>query len=347
MSNKQRQTYRAAQIGCGNVGSTIEDRLGPGRIPLPYSHARSLKSIPEIDFVAAADIDTERLQAFAARWEVPALYQNYREMLERERPELLVVAGPSPLHAEMVIAAAEAGVSGVFCEKPLATNLRDANRMIEACDQSGTKLSVNHLRRFEPFYRQARQLVADGVIGETVSAEATWRGAMLFAGTHLFDAVHYLLGDPQVEWLVGDLDQGADDKVDPGGSAYVRYSNGIHAFMNADARNAVPIQVDIIGTDGKIVIGNYNLELWKRNRESRYGELIRHPFPASIVMSGVGVTALKELIGSVESGGEGISSGRVAKVALTCCLAVHDSARQANRLIKFPFSNLDLDVSCR
>jgi len=342
-----KRTYRAALIGCGNMGSTIEDGLGPGRIPLPYSHAPSLKAVNEIDFVAAADIDPDRLHAFEARWEVPGLYLDYQEMLEKEHPELLVVVGPSSLHAEMVVAAAEAGVRGVFCEKPLATNLRDADRMLAACEKHGVKLSVNHTRRFDPFHQQARELVAGGAIGEPVSAVATWRGCMMFAGTHLFDVVNFLLGDPEIEWLVGDLDRGAEDTFDPGGSAYVRYTNGAHAFMNADARNAVPIQVDVIGSDGKIVIGNYNLELWKRNSESRFRELIRHPFPQSMHMEGVGPTALRELIHCVETGVESISNGRVARVALACCLAVHDSARQGNRLMQFPYANLDFDVPCR
>jgi len=190
-------------------------------------------------------------------------------------------------------------------------------------------------------------LIADDAIGDPVSVVATWRGFMIFAGTHLFDVVNFLLGDPEIEWLIGDLDEGAEDKLDPGGSAYVRYTNRVHAFMNADARNAVPIQVDVIGTDGKIVIGNYNLELWKRNRDSRFGELIQHPFPASVRMDGVGTTALRELIHCVETGEDSISNGPIARVALACCLAVHDSARQGNRLIKFPYTNLDLDVPCR
>jgi predicted dehydrogenase len=268
-------------------------------------------------------------------------------MLEEEQPELLVVAGPSPLHAEMVSAATECGVRGIFCEKPIATNLRDADRMIAACEAHGVKLVVNHLRRFEPFFVRARELIVDGAIGEPVSVVATWRGFMMFAGTHLFDTVSFFLGDPEIEWLIGDLDEGAEETFDPGGSAYVRYKHGVHAFINADARNAEPIQVDVIGTDGKIVIGNYRLELWKRNRESRFGELVCHPFPASMRMDGVGVSALRELIHCVETGEESISNGRVARVALACCLAVHDSARQGNRLIKFPYTNLDLDVPCR
>jgi predicted dehydrogenase len=268
-------------------------------------------------------------------------------MLEEELLDLLVVAGPSPLHAEMVIAATEANVRGILCEKPLATNLRDADRMIAACDENGVVLMVNHLRRFEPFYRQGHQLVLEGAIGEPVSVEATWRGFMLFAGTHLFDTVHFFLNDPDVEWLVGDLDKNAEEMTDPGGSAYVRYKTGAHAFMNADARNAVPIQVDVIGSDGKIVIGNYNLELWKRNYESRFGELVLHPFPSSLQMDGVGVMALRELIRCVETGEESISSGRIARTALACCLAVHDSTQQGNRRIDFPYENSELDIPCR
>jgi hypothetical protein len=170
-------------------------------------------------------------------------------------------------------------------------------------------LIVNHSRRFDAFYRRALKLVTDGVIGE--------------------------------------LDAGASGTIDPGGSAYVRYKGGAHAFMNADARNAVPLQLDIIGSQGKIVIGNYNLELWKRNRESSLEELVCHQFPAWMAMDGVGVVALRDLIHYVETGEASISNGHVARAALGCCPAVHDSARQGNCLITFPYTNMDLDVACR
>ena len=81
------------------------------------------------------------------------IYANHKEMLEKESPLDIVTVGISDhRHAEVVVDAANAGVKGIFCEKPLATTMEDTDRMLEACERNNVVLSVDHTRRFLPIW---------------------------------------------------------------------------------------------------------------------------------------------------------------------------------------------------
>src|SRR3712207_6812509 len=97
--------YRAAVIGVGGMGAC---------------HLSSLRAMPEVELVAACDLDEERLARRAEEFGVPGRYRDYREMFERERPHLVGIATQVRHHREPVLAAAAARVPGVLCEKPMA-----------------------------------------------------------------------------------------------------------------------------------------------------------------------------------------------------------------------------------
>ena len=134
---------------------------------------------------AACDLDEATLREFEQRWPDAdlTLYRDHREMLARESLDIVTVATSDHRHADLVVDAANAGAKGIFCEKPLATNLADADRMIAACDANNTTLSVDHTRRFMPLWRYAKEEIVDqGVIGPVQYVVGTLSGprAMLF-----------------------------------------------------------------------------------------------------------------------------------------------------------------------
>jgi len=87
-------------------------------------------------------------------------YDDYQRMLAGEAPQLVAI-GPRWLdrRREMVIACAQAGVRGIFCEKPFAASLDDADAMLAACAQSGTRVQLAHQMRVTPQIARARELV--------------------------------------------------------------------------------------------------------------------------------------------------------------------------------------------
>ena len=142
---------KAGVIGCG----------GRGR-----AHAQGYQLSPEVEIVACADPVEDSRKAFTEQFEVERGYTHYREMLEKANLDLVSV-GPRWIdcHAEMVIACAEAGVRGIFCEKPFAKTLAEADAMIDACDRNGAKIAVAH-RRASGYEQYAKKLVEAGEIGE-------------------------------------------------------------------------------------------------------------------------------------------------------------------------------------
>ena len=147
--------YRAAIIGCG--------RMSRG-------HARAYKELG-IPVVAGADISEEALERAREQYGAQKTYTDYVQLLDEVKPELVSVVTAELLHCEMVVAAAERGVKGIVCEKPMAMDLGEAKRMLDACRASGSKLTISHQRQYESQYVRARELIARGAIGKVRFAE--------------------------------------------------------------------------------------------------------------------------------------------------------------------------------
>lgn len=272
--------YRVGIIGTGRIASTIQDEVefSPITIMRPYSHAGAYGAHPSTEIVAAADINSERLQEFGARWNVTACYADYRDMLANEQLDIVSVCTPTRFHAEVVHVVATHDIKGIFMEKPLAPTLRETDAMIAAVDGAGIAAVVNHTRTFDPYYQRVRWLIANGAIGTPVDVMVRWREGMSFGGSHLFNLLRYLLA-AEVRSVYGRLDAG-DGLFDPGGSGVVEFDNGVQAFINNELGHAMAKEVDISGTNGRIRIGDMlPPELYVRNAESAFGEFLQHPFP--------------------------------------------------------------------
>ena len=344
-------TYRAALIGCGSMGSFYMDEMVdyPGRQPLPVGHAEVLRTHPRANLVAGADPDAERLAAFGRRWEVARLYRDHREMLENERPEIVSVASPPALHAQHVIDCAEQGVRGVFCEKPLATSLGEADAVRAACGRHGAALCVNHLLRGDPWHRQARRLIQEGAIGDLLTVTTSWSGRLFLTGTHRFDLSNFFTGEDATAWLIGHTEEPTSHQtvvptqrgVDVGGTAYVVYAGGVRAFFNG--RDGSPVtRIDLMGSRGMIGLDSNEAQLWRADTTSRFRRLLRYPFPQMMHYTAPMVFLLDDLIAAMESGREPISGGAVARHALEQILATHFSALHGNCRVDFPFTDTEM-----
>ena len=259
--------YRIAIIGLGGMGG---------------HHAEAAQLEANCELIAGADIDTERAKAWGERFGVKALYDDYEKMLDAEHPDIVIIPTQAPLHHAPTIAAAQRGVH-VFCEKPIALNLIQADEMVETCDRHQVKFAINHIKRASPYNQHVRSLIEKGEIGDVVLMKATDKGgrkvgnSLMEMGTHLYDWLRLFGGD--VEWthahlvqLNGDPSTLADIKHtqevhphdrDAGlvlgerGHVAFRFKNGIHAdvqFLAQPETNDDAYGIDIIGTEGRIAV---------------------------------------------------------------------------------------------
>lgn len=159
---------KAAVIGCGRMGAAPADRLAQTAPAgwLPISHAACLRQTPGVELAALCDSDAGALERAGREHGVTALYTDYRQMLREVRPALVGVATRTPAKGNVIAAAGEHGVRGLYVEKPLANSLRDCREALELAARCGMKIAYGVNRRHHAAYREARRLVADGAIGE-------------------------------------------------------------------------------------------------------------------------------------------------------------------------------------
>jgi predicted dehydrogenase len=184
--------FRAAIIGDtghGNYGHDLDT---------------SFAAIPAVELVAVADPDAVGRQAAQGRTGAPRGYADYREMLEQERPNLALVCPRwCDQRQAMITACVQAGVQGIYCEKPLAPTLAAADAIEAACRAAGVRLVVAHRSRENPYMQWLRALLAEGTLGKVEAIRAHGKcdrraGGLDLAvlAPHLFDQMRYLLGAP-------------------------------------------------------------------------------------------------------------------------------------------------------
>ena len=157
------QTYRGAVVGCGRMGSTIDDEhIGMPHYPWPWAHAPAMIEARGVDLIAAADVDQAKLDDFKRRWGVEALYTDYREMVEKEQPDIVCLTTRPEPRAEVTIGLAEAGVKAIYATKPMCRTLAEADAMIDACHKHGVILAIACHLNWYNWYTNARQVIADG-----------------------------------------------------------------------------------------------------------------------------------------------------------------------------------------
>jgi len=158
-SGRSGHAITVAVIGCGEVSGV---------------HIDALVANPDISVVAVGDTDPIRLGIAAQRLSCPG-YADYLRLLDAERPDVVHICTPHHLHADMAIACLERGVH-VLMEKPVASTVADAQRVIEAADRSTAQLGVCFQNRYNPTSRVLREVLDDGRFGEVRGARAsvTW-----------------------------------------------------------------------------------------------------------------------------------------------------------------------------
>jgi predicted dehydrogenase len=149
--------------------------------------------------VAVSDIRQESAEIAVREFGAETWYTDYRDLLERPDIDFVVIATPEFLHCEQTIAAAEAG-KHILCEKPMASSVAEADRMIEAAQSADVMLMIGHSRRFTDRYRHAWQAVAEGRIGKVrVIRENERRPVSMYAGLNL--ATGYWAPDGSRPWI--------------------------------------------------------------------------------------------------------------------------------------------------
>ncbi|MHB1294964.1 MAG: Gfo/Idh/MocA family protein [Anaerolineae bacterium] len=348
-------TYRVGIVGLSAIAAApaAAAPLEVFGTEAPHTHAPSYARVPETRVVAVCDLMPKLLEDFGVQWggSWPGItaYTDYRQMLAQERLDILSVVTSDHRHADIVVNAVAAGIKGIYCEKPLATSLADADRMIAAVEGAGVPMVINHSRRWWPEYPYLRALLRGGELGRLsrVMAHTGYGRAMLFRnGTHLIDAINYFV-EAEPQWVVGELDPehaaygpvyagdgGRDPAMDPGATAMIRYRNGVVAFLSISKTTAIGWEIHLLCERGALHIGPGHITMDKSVGQPP--ELLRKELAVPHYACSGGVAAVRELIGLMEHGGVGQSTPHDGRRALEIILGILRSQHLGSARVDFP-----------
>jgi dTDP-4-amino-4,6-dideoxygalactose transaminase/predicted dehydrogenase len=146
--------------------------------------------------VAVSDLLPLNLSRALDRCPTARAYVDFRRMLEEARLDAVSICTWPQDHAEAVEVAAAVGVRGILCEKPLALQLADLDRMRSACRGRGVKLAGGHQWRFHRNYIKAAEIIRSGSLGKVIEVRGNVTSTLANNGPHLIDTVRFLLSDP-------------------------------------------------------------------------------------------------------------------------------------------------------
>jgi len=148
--------------------------IGTGRAGM--IHARNFaKNADMVELTAVVDPIYESLENAKQKLGAKNAFSDYKEALDTDLFDAVVVATPTKYHKDIVIAAAEAG-RHIFCEKPMALNIQDCNEMIGAVEKNGVKLQIGFMRRFDKAFMAAKERLEQGEIGDIVQVRSITYG---------------------------------------------------------------------------------------------------------------------------------------------------------------------------
>ncbi|HWV23172.1 MAG TPA: Gfo/Idh/MocA family oxidoreductase [Thermomicrobiales bacterium] len=246
-------------------------------------HASALAGIDEASLVAIAEPREDAGRELAGKYGVD-WYPSLEAMLASADIDTVIVATPSGLHPDQVIAAARAG-KNVITEKPMAITAEGATAMIDACDEAGVRFAVIFQNRMSTDVMKVKRAIEWGLLGIPILANGTmywyrsdeyyaanggWRGtwALDGGGALMNQAIHTV---DMLQWMMGGVASiqahtatlGHDIETEDVASASFRFNNGALGSITATtcAAKDYPVRIEIIGTKGRVTLENNAITL--------------------------------------------------------------------------------------
>ncbi|PIZ87951.1 MAG: hypothetical protein COX91_02795 [Candidatus Nealsonbacteria bacterium CG_4_10_14_0_2_um_filter_39_15] len=327
-------------------------------------HIEALKNLEsDFDFYGVCDLDENRIRDQAFKYEIP-FWTDYKEMLEYSEIDLYVVAVPNHLHRKIGQDVAKAGKDALI-EKPITTNLRDADKLIKIFKKKKRNLFVMLQMRFHPALCMVKQAIDEGKLGRILGSslnifwfrsgeyfqKSTWKGVKkLEGGSLLNQGIHYI---DIMQWLVGPVESvfariftlfhkiETEDTVqailkfkNPAGESGI-YSGagGASGTLNFNIftyPKNFECSLTIFGTQGTIKIGGEKMQ------EIKFWDVKNYPMPPIKKTAYILQTYVyADIAQSLRRGLRAEISGGEARKSLEIIEAIYRSAKE-NKEIRFP-----------
>ena len=338
------KTYRAAVIGCSRMGAFIDNEVTDYQaIKLPYSHAAGFYAEERTNLVACADLRTDVMEAFGKRYDVPVCrqYTDYRQMIDKEAPDIVSVATQPEQRAEIVIYAAEHGVKAIYAEKAMAASMDEADAMVEAVERNGAFFNLGTNRRWHTGFDKMKEIIDSGELGELRTLIIYSNGTLFNTASHNFDLVLRLNSDQPASWAsaylpnTDELIDGDVRREDPVGQGVIQFENGVTAHALLSPRSS---EWEAICTKGSTTCWNNGWK-WEVRRQTDIPGwrrcLAPDTFPEFERESSTG-NLVKDLVHALDTGEPTRGGVRVAHASTELIFAFIESHRRDGARVRLP-----------
>jgi predicted dehydrogenase len=240
----------AAIVGLGQVGSRFDEE--PGRKVI-WSHAGAyLRLADRFALVGAVEPSAANAAAFRARCPAVPVSVDLADMISRGRPQIASICTPPQTHGEILFKLLECpDLRLIWCEKPLATELGEALRMVDACRQRGVKLMVSYNRHWLPLWQRVRALIESGAVGHVRSIRVALPNRLFTIGSHAVDLA-LMLGGP-VDAVAALSLPALAETGEPAVAALLRYRSGAGGLVQVTGMKAqLIVEAEILGDSGRL-----------------------------------------------------------------------------------------------
>lgn len=319
------EKYRVGMIGCGKRA---------------LLHVPGLLADERCDVVGVADINKDAAVAMSNEFSSKVgVYTDYLELLEREKPEIVVGCLWTTLHLKTFQDCVDAGVKAYHSEKPMAGSWGDCLKMASLAEESGCQLTFAHQRRFCKGNIAVRQMIRDGVFGKILRMDLYSPKNLLDCGTHTFDQAISFMGETSAKWVLGAVDakepiQWFGVRAESMAEGTIVFKNGVRAHLQTGGPDLdMYTGVRVIGEKGFIEVewdGSYL-------NSAIYTDPGWRAEPMPLDHEEVMIDMVRDIIDSYEQGIESEISYKKGLRATEIIFALYESVRQHSR-IELPVS---------
>ncbi len=357
------KTVRFGVVGVGNIGTAHVNCIGGGEIAGAV-------------LTAACDVAESRRAFCEQKWGIPT-FERYEDMFASGLLDAVIVSVPHPLHADIAMAAFEAGLH-VLVEKPVDITVSKAEALNVSAQKSGCVFGIMFNQRTSPLFQKAREIVQSGQLGElkrtawtitnwyrtqhyydSGSWRATWAGegggVLLNQAPHNLDLWQWICGMPKSITAFCDVAKYHRIEVEDDVTIFARYANGATGtFIVSTGESPGTNRLEIVGDLGKLVLENGTMKWWKLHTPERNVRFVSDDIAPSIPadyteyepaeQGAMHAGILQNFTDAVRNGTPLLAPGEDGILELSISNAAYLSAWTGNAEIRLPFDTARYDA---
>lgn len=305
------------------------------------SHLKALDKNPRTQIMAVADIDRNKARQAVLGYGA-SVYGDYKEMLQKEELDAVIINLPHYLHEESTISCAEKGIH-ILVEKPMAVSSFACDAMIRACKKSGVILQVGHIQRYFPENKKAKEIIDSGALGKLLmindvrtslyfaenrpgwflDKERSGGGILMNLGAHSLDKIKFLTGSRFIQ-VSGACGFGNKEySVEGNVQMFLRTESEVTACVTLCGYHDIPVHETTLYFSGGVLrlSTGKSLEIWE---DGKFKELVRSdsvtPFEEQI----------EDFVQSILGGPSPVTDGSYAKDIIALIEDIYQKAGEIN-----------------